>query len=105
MIELGFADEECVRVAAEQLAPIGATTPEGRLLRVNVADGATAMLEIVRVLDQVQLAPTTMALREPTLDDVFLELTGHAAEEPTGEDGDGDAPPEKKSRRGRRSSS
>ena len=50
-----------------------------------------------------QLAPTTMALREPTLDDVFLELTGHAAEEPT--DADGDAPPEKKSRRGRRSAS
>ena len=47
--------------------------------------------------------PITMALREPTLDDVFLELTGHAAEEPT--ERDGDAPPEKKSRRGRRSAS
>ena len=28
------------------------------------------------------LDPVTMALREPTLDDVFLELTGHTAEEP-----------------------
>ena len=33
-----------------------------------------------------------MALREPTLDDVFLELTGHAAEEPT-EAGDDDGDP------------
>jgi ABC-2 type transport system ATP-binding protein len=29
----------------------------------------------------------TLAVREPTLDDVFLTLTGHAAEEPT-DDGD-----------------
>ena len=29
-----------------------------------------------------------MALREPTLDDVFLELTGHPAEEPTDDDDD-----------------
>ena len=40
------------------------------------------MLEIVRVLDRAELVPITMALREPTLDDVFLELTGHKAEEP-----------------------
>ena len=68
-----------------------AVAREGHVLRVNVSDGATAMLEIVRVLDAAQLAPTTMALREPTLDDVFLELTGHTAEEPT--ETDGDAPP------------
>ena len=102
VIELGFKDEECVSVAAEKLAPIGSVAREGHVLRVNVSDGATAMLEIVRVLDAVPLAPTTMALREPTLDDVFLELTGHAAEEPAE---DGDAPPEKKSRRSRRSAS
>jgi ABC-2 type transport system ATP-binding protein len=34
----------------------------------------------------------TMALREPTLDDVFLSLTGHAAEAPSdGDSGDGPA--------------
>jgi daunorubicin resistance ABC transporter ATP-binding subunit len=103
VIELGFADEACVGIAAETLAPVGAATREGHVLHVNVADGATAMLEVVRRLDGVHLAPTTMALREPTLDDVFLELTGHTAEEPT--DSDGDTPPEKKSRRGRRSNS
>jgi ABC-2 type transport system ATP-binding protein len=41
----------------------------------------------VRVLDGAQLHPTTLVLREPTLDDVFLELTGHVAEEPA-ENGD-----------------
>jgi ABC-2 type transport system ATP-binding protein len=46
-----------------------------------VADGARAMLEAVRVLDAERLEPRAMALREPTLDDVFLTLTGHAADE------------------------
>jgi hypothetical protein len=102
VIELGFKEDESASVATEKLAPIGAVAREGHVLRVNVSDGATAMLEIVRVLDSSQLSPSTMALREPTLDDVFLELTGHAAEEPAE---DGDAPPEKKSRRSRRSAS
>jgi ABC-2 type transport system ATP-binding protein len=44
-------------------------------------DSATAMLETVRALDAAGLQPTTLALREPTLDDVFLELTGHVAEQ------------------------
>ena len=44
--------------------------------RVNVTSGAAAMLETVRLLDAAGLTPTTMMLREPTLDDVFLELTG-----------------------------
>jgi ABC-2 type transport system ATP-binding protein len=69
---------------------------------VSVSDGATAMLAIVRVLDRAELVPITMALREPTLDDVFIELTGHTAEE--GPESDGDEAPEKKSRRDRRAS-
>ena len=35
----------------------------------------------VRTLDAAKLDPTTLVLREPTLDDVFLELTGHVAEQ------------------------
>ena len=59
---------------------------EGRRLRLSVGDGAAAMLETVRVLDGAGLQPTAMALREPTLDDVFLSLTGHAAEEAAAEE-------------------
>ena len=41
-----------------------------------------------------------MALREPTLDDVFLSLTGHAAEEAGPDaDGDGDGPHAARARR------
>jgi len=46
-----------------------------------VADGPRAMLDTVRILDAEHLEPSAMALHEPTLDDVFLELTGHVASE------------------------
>jgi len=81
VIEVGFHDIDEVAGAAAELAPIGAVSTEGKLLHVNVTTGATAMLETVRILDAAHLTPTTMMLREPTLDDVFLALTGHTAEE------------------------
>jgi ABC-2 type transport system ATP-binding protein len=50
-------------------------------VRVSVRDPAKAMLEAVRLLDDAQLAPTALRVREPTLDDVFLALTGQTSEE------------------------
>jgi ABC-2 type transport system ATP-binding protein len=100
VIEVGFQDETQVAEAATRLAPIGAVATDGRILRVNVTKGAAAMLETVRILDAAQLAPTTMMLREPTLDDVFLSLTGHTAEDTT-EDADGGAPPNRRAARSR----
>ena len=43
--------------------------------------GGAVLAEIVRRLDQAGVEFTDLALRRPTLDDVFLTLTGHAAEE------------------------
>jgi ABC-2 type transport system ATP-binding protein len=81
VIEVVFRDEAAAITAADALAHVGPVTRVGASLKVNVADGAPAMLETVRVLDGAHLEPTSMALREPTLDDVFLALTGHTAEE------------------------
>ena len=39
------------------------------------------MLDAVRALDAAGVELADIALRRPTLDDVFLSLTGHAAEE------------------------
>jgi hypothetical protein len=47
------------------------------------------MLDAVRRLDGEHLDPTTMVLREPTLDDVFLALTGHTTADGQGADGQG----------------
>ncbi len=83
VIEVAFSDEAHAATAADALGPIGHVSRDGHHLRVNVDDGARAMLETVRVLDAAKFPVTTMALREPTLDDVFLSLTGHAAEDAT----------------------
>ena len=42
--------------------------------------GAEALMQALRALDQGQVAVQDVGLRRPTLDDVFLTLTGHAAE-------------------------
>jgi ABC-2 type transport system ATP-binding protein len=82
VIEVAFEGPEAARGAAERLSRLGELSVEGKEVRVSVASGAEAMLETVRILDGEHLSPVTMALREPTLDDVFLTLTGHSADEP-----------------------
>jgi ABC-2 type transport system ATP-binding protein len=87
VIEVTFPDHATTRTAASRLATLGTITVDARALRISVADGTASMLETVRTLDAEHLEPVTMALREPTLDDVFLTLTGHAAEPEPVDDG------------------
>jgi ABC-2 type transport system ATP-binding protein len=79
VIEVTMRDDDATARAVQVLAPVGGTSRDGKLVRVNVPGGAgpKSMLEAVRLLDGDHLDPATMVLREPTLDDVFLELTGH----------------------------
>jgi len=81
VIEVDFNDHTAVEHAAARLNMIGGISMDGNQLRISVEHGARAMLETVRALDSEHLEPIAMALREPTLDDVFLNLTGHRAEE------------------------
>jgi ABC-2 type transport system ATP-binding protein len=57
-----------------------------RRLTVPAGRGAQTLVQIVRDLDEAGIAIDDIALRRPTLDDVFLSLTGHAAEERRAED-------------------
>jgi ABC-2 type transport system ATP-binding protein len=50
-----------------------------RHLIIPVAQGAQQLAAVVRDLDAAQIPVDDLALRRPTLDDVFLSLTGHAA--------------------------
>ena len=45
-----------------------------------VNDGASVMVQVVRSLDTEDIPVANMAVRQPTLDDVFLALTGRTAE-------------------------
>lgn len=52
-----------------------------RSLITPVEGGAGVLTEALRELDRAQVAVQDVGLRRPTLDDVFLTLTGHATEE------------------------
>ena len=54
---------------------------ESHTASIMVSDGASLMVQVVRALDTENVGVTNMALRQPTLDDVFLALTGRTAEE------------------------
>ena len=55
--------------------------PQSRKLMAPVSDGAAVLMEALRRLDAEHIKLSDVALRRPTLDDVFLSLTGHASEE------------------------
>jgi ABC-2 type transport system ATP-binding protein len=55
---------------------------DGDLVTVGVRRRGGAIIEAVRRLDAAGVDVEDIVLRRPTLDDVFLALTGHAAEEP-----------------------
>ncbi|MCO5215882.1 MAG: ATP-binding cassette domain-containing protein [Thermomicrobiales bacterium] len=59
--------------------------PHTRRFTVPYPAGAAGLMQAVRDLDSVGIHPTDFSLRRPTLDDVFLQLTGHAAEDMEGD--------------------
>ena len=57
------------------------TIDEGlRMISAPVTLGSNALIETLRELDAVGVHPLDVGLKRPSLDDVFLSLTGHAAE-------------------------
>jgi ABC-2 type transport system ATP-binding protein len=52
-----------------------------RLLSAPADQGARQLAHVVRELDEAGIVLDDLAVRRPTLDDVFLTLTGHAVEE------------------------
>ncbi|WP_280385751.1 ATP-binding cassette domain-containing protein [Nocardia wallacei] len=70
-------------VAAHALARLSAAEPhvdvDNRLISVKVGNRANALTNIVRVLDELGAPIDDLALRRPTLDDVFMQITGQFA--------------------------
>jgi ABC-2 type transport system ATP-binding protein len=93
VIELGMGEAARALRAGELLGERLATQPErdGATLRLATDDGSRLLIDALRLLDDHQLAPATLAVREPSMDDVFLVLTGHRAESGAGSAGSGRA--------------
>jgi ABC-2 type transport system ATP-binding protein len=83
-IELVLADagqrEAASRVLADAARGEIQVGDNGRGLNVPVDDGQEALLRVLRGFAEQEIEVLDIGLRRPTLDDVFLALTGHAAE-------------------------
>jgi ABC-2 type transport system ATP-binding protein len=78
VIEMGFGSPDVAARARALLAPFGVRPAEitGSAVHLEVSEGARRLVEALRALDGAGLEPVTLAVREPSLDDVFLALTG-----------------------------
>jgi ABC-2 type transport system ATP-binding protein len=92
VLELGTAPEHR-EVATRTLAVlIGEEPAFDRVrgtLRVSARAGARTVVDAIRALDDAGVEPTGVALHKPTLDDVFLALTG---DQPGGDGSEEDQP-------------
>jgi ABC-2 type transport system ATP-binding protein len=86
VVEFTVPDRSRVGDAAVAVAAIGEgephADPETGVVSMGVGGrGSDALVDAVRALDAAGVVTRGLALRRPSLDDVFLTLTGHAAEE------------------------
>jgi ABC-2 type transport system ATP-binding protein len=84
-LEVAAIDRDDLSVVASILKVVGTAEPsvdqDTRRVTVPVSGGVRALTEAVRQLDAADIQLADIGVRRPTLDDVFLQLTGHAATE------------------------
>ena len=102
VLELSVPDEVRARTMEVLTAAggdEGTYEPSSQRITFPAPEGADTLLQAVRTLDEARIHPDDIALRKPTLDDVFLAFTGHVAEAKNAGDGSGTG---RRGRRGRR---
>ncbi len=87
-IELSLASASDLDGAASILEQVSGAAPqvnvESRKIQVAAPRGSAMLVDALRRLDEVGIEPDDVSLRRPALDDVFLALTGHVAEDAGG---------------------
>ncbi len=85
VLELDFATTGDALAAAPLLADLSdkPANIEGTVIEITVDHGPAVTADALRRLDGAGVTVSGLALREPSLDDVFLSLTGHKAEDET----------------------
>ena len=85
-IEVDVHDLADIAAAVEALRPLCAhgckVRDNERVVTLAIANGARLVPEVVRAMDAAGVEIDDVAMRRPTLDDVFLNLTGHRAAQP-----------------------
>jgi ABC-2 type transport system ATP-binding protein len=109
VVEFTVPDRRRVPDAVAAIASIGESEPhadpETGVVNIGVGGrGSDALIDAVRALDGADVKTHGLALRRPSLDDVFLALTGHAAEdEPSGRRRGRRGRPDKQDEKGKQS--
>jgi ABC-2 type transport system ATP-binding protein len=87
-LEVLLEDESDGSEAASVLEAMSDDQPsvDGRTVRLTVRERSGAIVRAVRLLSEAGIDLEDLTVRRPTLDDVFLTLTGHVAEEPPSEE-------------------
>ena len=100
LVEVSLSSEDEARRMVEALADCGdgEVTVDGDLVRVPASQGTAVLTEVVRRLDTEGVTARGLQLREPSLDDVFLALTGEATH-PSDAADDSDGEPTARSHR------
>ena len=83
-LELIVAEGDIARAReiADRVGGTTSTVDAGlRKISTPVTTGGEALVGLLRELDSAKIHPLDIALKRPSLDDVFMSLTGHAAEE------------------------
>ena len=88
-LEITVVDGDQLAAARELLEPLGvgkaSLETHRRSLLMPVSGGAAVLTEALRRFDDAAIALDDVGLRRPTLDDVFLSLTGRAADQADGQ--------------------
>ncbi len=96
-LEIAVADPAELASARAAMSSLADGDPvideDNKRITVPVRKGTEVLSDVVRELDAAGVKVTDLAIRRPTLDDVFLSLTGHVAEE---------AKPEEQTKKGSR---
>jgi len=100
VLEFVVPDRAKINDAVAAIKPLGEgephVDPDTGMVSVGVGSrGSDALIDAVRSLDAAEILTHGLALRRPSLDDVFLAITGHATDE------DGQQAGKRRGRRGR----
>ena len=94
VVEIRVADPAAAERAAAQLTKVAPTEvlDDGLVVAAKVLDKGPSVQQVIGVLETANIVCEALAIREPTLDDVFLKLTGHPVVDPERAASDGDSP-------------
>lgn len=84
VLELHVANHGDAPWVADAIQKFGSGEPQANadtgVVIMPVRGGAAVLVDVIRQLDAAQIELSDVILRRPTMDDVFIKLTGHSAE-------------------------